>query len=463
MTRRAPSPNPKLQLSEHASPAARRLGRRRWMQLAAASLSLPTLEIFAGSGAAAAPPTRRPKLLIYHNPNGREPAWWVPSAQAGGGLVFPEESKALQPYGRRALSLRGLSNKAALASPGAAHAMGTGTLLTSTAIANFNGVLNGISVDQAIAKNVDFGTRFSSLQWSTGEPGPCDVGNAPCAYTQCVSWAGKAQPLAAVIDPRTAFDQLFAAGADGLSGARGLTRKESLGSVLDFLSHEDADLRAELGRADQKRLDEYLTAVRSVERTIKTDGSSCSSGAQPAEAIAYPERVEVFHDLMVLALSCEQTSVLSFMIEFDLSGRSHPFIDVNGGHHALSHDGSAGGRAQLQRLETWYSQKVASLLAKMEATATSDGRSLLDDTVVLVIPSMGLGNSHDHGNNASLLVGGKDVVRADGRALDFGGASLANLHVTLLKAFGVDDSLDFGAKGARFGDDGDRVLDGVLV
>jgi hypothetical protein len=103
------------------------------------------------------------------------------------------------------------------------------------------------------------------------------------------------------------------------------------------------------------------------------------------------------------------------------------------------------------------------LLGKMSASMGADGRTLLDDTLVLVIPSMGLGNSHDHGNNASLLVGAKDTLRADGRALDFKGSSLANLHVTLLRAFGVDESLNFGVAGARFGDDGDRVLDGVLV
>lgn len=430
------------------------------MKWAAASLALPSLSIFEETRARAAPSNPLRNLLIYHFPNGRVPEWWVPQEGAAG-LVFPTETTALQPFAGRTLALAGLSNDAALASPGAAHAMGTGTLLTSTRIASLQGgIFNNISVDQAVAEHIGVDTAFSSLAWSAGEPGPCDVGNSPCAYTQSVSWAGPGSPVAPVINPRVAFEQLFSGGQDGLKGQAALKRKASVGSILDFLVEDGKSLGNELGSEDRARLEEYFTAVRSLENRVRSESGECA-GEIPAEGLDYPDRVEAFHDLMTLALSCGLSRVISFMIEFDLSGRSHPFIDAPGGHHSLSHDSSPEGRAQLRRLETWHADKLASLLTRLEATKGIGAPTLLDETLVLAIPSMGYGNAHDHGDNCPLLIGGGSALQTNGRKQTYAAEPMANLHVTLLEAFSVTKS--YGADGARFGDNGDSVLSGVIA
>ena len=165
---------------------------------------------------------------------------------------------------------------------------------------------------------------------------------------------------------------------------------------------------------------------------------------------------------MTLALRCNQTRVLTFMIEFGLSGRSHPFINAPGGHHGLSHDQTTDGRSQLSKLETWQAQKVASLLGKLDVVKELDGRSLLENTVVLVVPDMGLGHIHDHGNVAPLLIGGTGQVRTDGRKLALSGEPLANLHVTLLRAFGIQQGT-FGLGEEIFGDDGSKEIAGILA
>lgn len=448
------------QHSGNAASASARFGRRAWLRAAAGLLALPALDTLAPARAEAAPTP--PRLLIYTLPNGRVPEWWVPS-ESGGKLVFPGQASALNPYGDRILALSGLSNNAALKSPGAAHAMGSGTLLTSTAIPSLGGGLfNNVSVDQVIAQSLDPAPRFKSLQWSAGEPGPCDVGGAPCAYTQSVSWSAPKSPMVPLITPHTAFEQLFSAGVDGVTGPAEAARRRSLGSVLDFLHQDGLSLGTELGAADKDRLDEYFTAVREVELGLAASVPACEAGGSPPEALAYPERVEAFHDLIALALRCNQTRVLTFMIEFGLSGRSHPFINAPGGHHGLSHDQTAEGRAQLSNLETWQAQKVASLLGKLDAVKELDGRSLLENTVVLVVPDMGFGHLHDHGNITPLLVGGTGHMRTDGRKLAFSGEPLANLHVTLLRAFGIQQGT-FGLGGAIFGDDGSKELANILV
>src|SRR5687767_10620174 len=103
------------------------LSRRRFLRGACgAALALPALEIFSPRHARAAETI--PRLLVYYLPNGRRPEWFVPQA-AGGTLTFPGPTAALQPFAHRCLSLVNLDNVAARESPGAAHAMGTGTVM----------------------------------------------------------------------------------------------------------------------------------------------------------------------------------------------------------------------------------------------------------------------------------------------------------------------------------------------
>lgn len=438
----------------------RGMTRRAWLRGAGgAVLALPMLELFRPKATASVPATL-PRLLVYTMPNGRRPEWWVPSSD-GVSLTFPVQSQALQPFAGQALSLVGLDNVAARNSPGAAHAMGTGTVMTGVRIADLVGLKNGISLDQIVAQEVGLGSRFASLQWSSGEPGPCDVGGASCAYTQSTSWAGYGAPLIPTIDPAAAFERLFGSDVDGLSGPAAEIRKQSLSSVLDHVRDDAKELESRLGADDRFRLDEYFTALFELEKSLIAGPPTCEVPVGPGGGLDYPSRVTAFHDLIRLSFLCDQTRVLSFMIEFGLSGRSHDFIDAPGAHHALSHYVSTEEVERLERLETWHAEQLGAMLQLLAGTATAEG-TLLDETLVLVIPDMGAGSVHDHAQNCPLLFGGRGVVNTDGRQLAYGGTTpLTNLHVSLLEAYGIEGS--FGPTGAIFGDDGTSSLAGVVV
>ena len=438
----------------------RGLNRRRFLMGAAgAMLALPFLEYFRPSAARAA--AMPPRLLVYYLPNGRRAEWWVPSA-SGDGLVFPAQAARLQPFANRCLSLVTLDNEAARQSPGAAHAMGTGTVMTGTRIPDLVGIKNAISLDQILANELDPPTRFKSLQFSAGEPGPCDVGGASCAYTQTVAWAGAGAPLLPTIDPAAAFDRLFTSATDGLTGDRGELRRRTLGSVLDHVREDASSLGGRLGSEDRSRLDQYFTSLRELERSLTATASSCAVPLEgPAGSLGYPERVAAFHELITLAFQCDQTRILSFMIEFGLSGRSHDFLGAPGTHHGLSHYASTTEYDRLRVVESWHSDQIGALLQRLSETPSTDGRMLLDDTIVLCIPSMGEGSSHSHGTNSPLLFGGQDTIQTTGRQIAGGGRPLPNLHVSLLRAYGLEGS--YGAGGAIFGDYGTGEIDGVRV
>lgn len=439
--------------------------RRRWLLGAGgAMLALPTLELFTPLASAAGGAI--PRLLVYYFPNGRRPEWWVPS-MATGAPVFPAQSAALQPFADKLLSLVNLTNTAALMSPGAAHAMGTGTIMTGTAIPDVaGGVLhNNVSLDQIIVQQRMPDTRFSSLQWSAGEPGPCDVGGSSCAYTQSISWAGPGEALGFGIDPLAAFERVFGNGVDGLQGAAAELRRKSNKSVLDYVDDDARALQQRLGASDSMRLEGYFDALRELEKSLTTAAASCEAHPEPPlGGLQYAERVAAFHQLIRLALQCDQSRIISFMIEFGLSGRSHDFLDAPGGHHALSHFGDQTGKDRLERVETWHAQQLGAMLQLLRDTPGESGGTLLDDTVVLAIGSMGEGSSHDHARNCPHIFGGGGIVQATGRQIAFpanGPAPLANLHATLLQGFGVQGN--FGLGGAVFGDDGTGIIDGVLV
>ncbi|MCA9652177.1 MAG: DUF1552 domain-containing protein [Myxococcales bacterium] len=441
------------------------MSRRRFLMGAAgATLALPMLESLAPREARAGSPP--PRLLVYYLPNGRRPEWWVPAATESG-LSFPAQAAALQPFADQALSLVNLTNLAALGSPGAAHAMGTGTVMTGSTIPDVaGGVLNNdVSLDQLIVQQLAPDTRFSSLQWSAGEPGPCDVGGSSCAYTQSISWTGPATPLVPTIDPRAAFERLFGSGVDGLEGPAAELRRQSLQSTVDFVREDARSLQTRLGREDQLRLEEYFTALVELEKSLTTTGADCDAALEaPIAGLPYPERVAAFHQLIKLAFQCDQTRVLSFMIEFGLSGRSHDFLGAPGAHHGLSHYSDQTGRDRLEAIETWHAQQLGGLLALLRETPGPAGASLLDETIVLAIPSMGEGSSHDHGHNCPLLFGGTGVIQATGRQIAFAAGSpepLPNLHVSLLRAFGIEGS--FGASGAIFGDHGTAEIAGIVA
>ena len=58
--------------------------------------------------------------------------------------------------------------------------------------------------------------------------------------------------------------------------------------MLDYARRDATRLRARLGRTDQRKLDEYLTAVRELEQQIAAatgSGMVCDTGARPPSLV----------------------------------------------------------------------------------------------------------------------------------------------------------------------------------
>ncbi|MBK7826314.1 DUF1552 domain-containing protein [Nannocystis sp.] len=430
-----------------------RSSRRKFLGGAGVLVALPALGIFRPRFARsnADPPPRR--LLVYFLPNGRVPANWIPP-ESGPEFSFPATLAPFQGLKGDLICLSELYHTSATLSAGTGdHALGTGSCLTCAPYPD-GGLHGDISMDQALVKALQPATRFPSLQWGAGEPMACDFG-AACSYTQSISWAGPLAPLAPIINPLTAFNQLFAGSNEGATAEAQAIRRESLKSVLDYVLTDADSLSVQLGAEDRQKLDEYFTSVRELETRLTNPAGECESGPAPADALDYPGRVQAFNDLIALAFQCNQSQVITFMLENGLSGRSHPFIGAPGGHHGLTHGAGDNPAAQLLLLETWQAQQAAALATKLKSMPDSDGSFILDNTAMLVLTDMGDGGSHDHTSLAQVIVGRCGGALNTGQSIHCGGAPLGNMYVSLLRAFGVDTT--------SFGVDGVAPLPGVNV
>ncbi|MEZ4451772.1 MAG: DUF1552 domain-containing protein [Nannocystaceae bacterium] len=426
--------------------------RRRLLGGAGALIALPAFDrARAHFTKAPAPPGAPRRLLVYFLPNGRVPGHWVPP-ESGPEFSFPAALAPFAPLKSDLIVVSGLKHNSALMSSGTGdHALGCGTILNCWPYPD-GGLHGEISMDQALVQALQPPTRFPSLQWGAGEPTACDFG-ANCAYTQSISWAGPQRPLAPVINPRTAFDQMFAGSDEGATKEAQELRRASLKSVLDHVQDEAKSLESELGGADRQRLDEYFTAVRELEKRLQSPAGACEPGDGPGGALDYQSRVKAFHDLVVLAFQCDQTRVISFMIENGLSSRSHPFIDAPGGHHGLTHGAGVDAPGQLLRLEKWQAEQAADLALRLKGLQEADGTLALDNTAMLVLTDMGDGGPHDHSSLAQVIVGGCRGRLHTGQAIPTGGAPHGDLYVSLLRAFGVDTT--------TFGIDGVAPIPGI--
>ena len=88
---------------------------------------------------------------------------------------------------------------------------------------------------------------------------------------------------------------------------------------------------------------------------------------------------------------------------------------------------------------------AADVATKLKNTIDIDGKPLLDNTLMLLLPDMGDGGSHDHTHLAPVIVGKCGGALAPGRSIRYAeGTPMGNLYVSLAHAFGLGDVTKFG-------------------
>ena len=398
--------------------------RRTFLRAAGVGLSLPVLESFG-----AAPSKASPKRMIAIN----QDLGFIPK------LFFPETSGkgyALSPYLEKIAAHRGqFTVFSGLSHPGVdgGHRADK-TFLTAAPHPGRASFRNSISLDQVMANEVGHETRFRSLSLGINDA-------RSLSYTQ----AGVEIPT--IQSAAELYKKMFLQGDREAVEAQ-LVRLRKKASILDVVMGQSSDLSQRVSASDRERIDQFQTAVRSLEQRL-AEAEAWETRSRPKVDEAMPEypsdkkeffeMVRMMNDMSRLAFQTDSTRVITLFlgsvrtpgVKFD-DGRSL------GGYHNLSHHGKDEAKLkQLEEIEVAQMELFGELLRDLQEVEEPDG-TLLDHTMVLYGCHMGDANIHNNLNLPIILAGGGF---RHGQHLAFNPQNnrpLANLYLSMLHNMGLE-------------------------
>ena len=342
-------------------------------------------------------------------------------------FFFPEQAGrdyALSPYLERLAPFR---NDFTVFS-GTSHPGVTGAhsaekcFLTGTPHPERGGFRNWISLDQYAAELLGNRTRYPSLVLAMSSEGG-----------QTLSYTRSGAPISAERSPKKLFQRLFVQGTPEEVAANVELLKQGR-SMLDFVGEQSKRLNRSLSKADQQRMDQYLTAVRDLEQRLESSESwehkpKPQVTAKPPEDIddakAFVQKTRLTFDVIKLALETDSSRLVSL------------FVDTTVIHNITHHGNRPELLDELKRHELGQMDALGDFLKSLQETK-EEGESLLDRTMVLYGTCMGSANSHSNVNLPVLLAGGGFK---HGQHLAFDQQNnypLTNLFVSMLQRLGIE-------------------------
>jgi hypothetical protein len=338
-------------------------------------------------------------------------------------LKFRDSLSALEPIKDKVTVIEGLNVAAATTS---SHEPGMAALWTGAKTDGSAG--NGASIDQVIAKQLNAGRPFDSIElmvrssadWTTRE-----------VKTRMI-YSAKETYLDPIDDPVAARQALFPTATSG--GTAGPDKKAFIRKkVLADLNTELTGVKGKLCNDDRAQLDAMQSAWNELDSQLEQAATAAQACKAPepapagykAPSIDFPTSAKLQMDILAMALACDLTRVMSLQFSTATSQVTHTWLGSNQSmtHHDLSHQGptwlgslgadpdSPNGAsqyqalAQLSAIDKWYGQQVF-YLANALSQYTVGGKSLLDQTVICWGSEIDLGAAHNHNNMPFVLIGG---------------------------------------------------------
>ena len=432
----------------------KRLVRRTFLRGMGASIAIPVLDAMTPAFAAAKPILR---MAFCYVPNGIDMPRWTPNEE-GASFDLPRILEPLVPLRKKVMVLSGLTQNGgrALGDGPGDHARAAASFLTGAHPRKTAGadIFVGVSADQVAAQRVGSTTKFASLELGCEDGrlvGNCDSGYS-CAYSNSISWRGPSTPNPPEINPRSVFERLFGADA-GLDPATRAKQRRYNRSILDFVMEDTRKLEGTVGASDRRKLDEYLSAVRDIERRIEAAEKAPAEAAPPMSKpsgipIEYHEHARLMFDLMAVAFQTDQTRIATFMMGREGSTRAYREIGISDAHHPLTHHRNNPEMIEkVSQINRYHMEQFARFAAKMDSIPDGDG-SLLDHSMIVYGSGLADGNRHTHNNLPCLVAGGGAGTLNPGRHMRYPEETpMANLFLAMLDRMGVPTETLGDAKG----------------
>ena len=412
-----------------------RFSRRKFLRGLGVTMALPWMESLSVWGDETAKPgSQAPvRLGVLFSGNGfHSKQWWAKGE--GKQMELGQVLAPLTDFREKLLFIHGLYNEQAL--KGNIHSSQTGNLLSGAPLASGGVIRSGTSFDQIIAQRYGQSTKVPSLVLGCEKSNPGIHKNYSMLYSSHISWSSPTCPTPLELYPALAFDRLFKDQAE-----RG--DKSVLDSVLD----EANRFRQNISSTDRLKLDEYLNSVREVEQRIAQAGRQGElqgwrptlekpNVPRPPDGIPQnlADHMRLMCDILVLAFQTDATRVCTLKLNNDHSYLRFPHLNVDVGHHELSHKNDDGWL----KVNRFFLEQFGYIARKLDAIQEGE-RTALDNSMLLYCSSM-LTGGHDATKLPVVLLGNAGGRSQGGRVLDYRGKpnrKMCSLYLSMLDKYGI--------------------------
>lgn len=300
-----------------------------------------------------------------------------------------------------------------------------------------------VSIDQFLADEVGFETRFPSLT----------VGSEGGIHGGCqIAWTKSGVRVPPITGPAELFDQLFTSDSKERQ-ARRVQENHVQSSILDSVLGDANRLSRHVNKEDKDKLDEYFTSVRDVEKRLELR-KRWANEPKPKAPFDKPanrntvEDLPMLYELIALALQTDSTRIATLEIGGDFLPQN---LGIDKSYHGLSHHGNdAEAIAHLITLEKYQILHFGKFLTRLSQIQDGD-RTLLDSTSVVFGSGIGDANTHKNSDLPIILAGG-GYNHGEFREVPREGINkvpLCNLFVDIAQKMGVETD-SFGSSTGRF-------------
>ena len=306
--------------------------------------------------------------------------------------------------------------------------------------------IGSTTLDQIVASKIGENKRYTSLQLTAGTVS----GGRHMVYSK------HGIPLPAIQRPSVLFKKMFSSKED-LKRTDYLLRSGQ--STLDTVLADLKGLNAKVNPSDKRKLDEYYTSLREVERNmskqrtfLKQDPPTTDYKLPDYDPIAASllfEAEKLMYDLMALAIQTDLTNVITLHVNgvgsFAIDGKN-----LVAGYHGLSHHRMDPAKIRdLIKVETEHLKCFDNFLTQLKEKKDLEGKPLLDTTAILMGTGMGNADVHSNADCPTIVAGGGfkhgSHIATDPKAAN--AQLLGNLYVTLMNQVGIESDTFANAKG----------------
>jgi Protein of unknown function (DUF1552) len=424
----------------------KRLPRRTFLKGIGVTVALPMLDAMTPTLAGPSEKVKAPlRLAFAYVPNGIEMKSWTPKG-VGRDFEFTRVLKPLETFREDLLVLTGLAHRTGASKEAGDHARAGGTYLTGVHPKRTTGadIEVGVSVDQIAAQALGRQTRLPSLELgceATRMVGSCDAGYS-CAYQNSLAWRTASTPMPPEINPRLVFERLYGSLETSLDPKAQAALNEDRRSILDYVNERTRKLVGTLGASDRRKIDEYLTAIREIEKRIvraENDNRQLTPEIDKPNGIPakFTDHVRLIHDLLVVAFQADITRISTLLYSREGSNRAYPELGFTDGHHPITHHRYLPDLVEkVTKINCYHLDQFAYFIGKLKSIQEGNG-TLLDHCIIVYGSSLSDGNRHSHVDLPTIVVGRGNGTLKTGRHIVYPETPMTNLFLTLLDKMGA--------------------------